>query len=113
MPDQFASATSGAAPRATVPGIGQVVTTALEGVALAVMVGSLTGTIAGAAVGGFLGGAGPAFTVALLPEAVATCIGGALIGAPIGALAGTVAVGGGGLLVATAKISSSLSRSRV
>ncbi|GAB2642648.1 hypothetical protein GCM10027068_22810 [Prescottella soli] len=86
-----------------------MVSSALEGVALAVMVGSLTGTITGAAVGGFLGGAGPAFTVALLPEAAATCIGGALIGAPIGALAGTVAVGGGGLLVAAAKILGSLS----
>ncbi|MCL2533267.1 MAG: hypothetical protein FWE39_03790 [Nocardiaceae bacterium] len=83
-------------------------TAALNEVALAVMVGSLAGTIAGAAIGGVLGGAGPAFTVVLLPEAVATCIGGAMIGAPIGALAGTVAVGGGGLLVASAKIARSL-----
>ncbi|WP_430335027.1 hypothetical protein [Rhodococcus sp. ACT016] len=90
------------------PGIGQVVTAALEEVALAVMVGSLTGTIAGATIGGLLGGAGPAFTGVLLPESLATCIGGAMIGAPIGALAGTVAAGGGGLLVASTKIALSL-----
>ncbi|RVW07818.1 hypothetical protein EGT67_20540 [Prescottella agglutinans] len=96
------------APAAAVPGIGQAVTTALDEVALAVMVGSLVGTIAGATIGGLLGGAGPAFTVVLLPESLATCIGGAMIGAPIGALAGTVAVGGGGLLLASTKIVRSL-----